>query len=346
MGKEDHGESGSVEVIMPDGFGSSFSTKEIRAKVIMKVSKLFRFLTRKKIYVSASSVSLLDGIINWNLDTILIFFPVCEKGVCYSLVPAGHHYRHHVDLLVCPHHPRILLRWGTCRWKWYRPLPKVNLKLPSYCIRFRRIIICILFRASPNGFIVYIVSYVIFFVTYLAIACCESVRRKSPANLIAMGIFTLALSVMTASIAIYHDVYWVLMAIGITAALCLGLTLFSFQTKIDFTGIGKILSIHYCSLLIVYLFIILGMYLFAATWILFIFGILAIVFFAKGYPVVHTVYSALIALLFSVYLIYDTQQIMGGKKYEISPEEHIYASVQLYIDVVYIFLAILSLGRK
>ena len=54
-----------------------------------------------------------------------------------------------------------------------------------------------------------------------------------------MGIFTLALSVMTASIAIYHDVYWVLMAIGITAALCLGLTLFSFQTKIDFTGIGK-----------------------------------------------------------------------------------------------------------
>ena len=89
-----------------------------------------------------------------------------------------------------------------------------------------------------------------------------------------------------------------------------------------------------------------GIYLFAATWILFIFGILAIVFFARNYPVVHTVYSALIALLFSVYLIYDTQQIMGGKKYEISPEEHIYASVQLYIDVVYIFLAILSLGRK
>ena len=92
---------------------------------------------------------------------------------------------------------------------------------------------------SSNGFIVYIVSYVIFFVTYLAIACCESVRRKSPGNMIAMGIFTLALSIMTASIAIHHDVYWVIMAIGITAALCLGLTLFSFQTKIDFTGIGN-----------------------------------------------------------------------------------------------------------
>lgn len=202
--------------------------------------------------------------------------------------------------------------------------------------------------ASQNGFIVYIVSYIIFFITYFAIACCESVRRKSPGNMIAMAIFTLSLSVWVSSIAIYHDVYWVFMAIGITAALCLGLTLFSFQTKIDFTG--------------------WGIYLFAASWILFLFGILAIVFFAKGYPVVHTgtyrcltmifakifflpiilfsVYSALVAILFSGFLIYDTQQIMGGKKYEISPEEHVYASIQLYIDVVYIFLAILNLGRR
>merc|ERR1711971_836577 len=129
--------------------------------------------------------------------------------------------------------------------------------------------------------------------TYIAIACCESVRRKSPANMIAMAIFTLSLSVWVSSIAIYHDVYWVFMAMGITAALVLGLTLFSFQTKIDFT-----------------------------------------------------VYSALMALLFSAFLIYDTQQILGGKKYQISPEEHVYASIQLYIDVVCIFLAFLNFGRR
>merc|ERR1739845_39617 len=139
----------------------------------------------------------------------------------------------------------------------------------------------------------YIVSYIIFFVTYIAIACCTSVRRKSPGNIIALGIFTLALSVMVSSISVYHNAEWVLMAIGITAALCLGLTLFSFQTKIDFTG--------------------LGMYLFGACWILFIFGILAIIFAAKGMSIVHTIYAALMALLFSAFLIYDTQQIMGGK---------------------------------
>ena len=61
---------------------------------------------------------------------------------------------------------------------------------------------------------------------------------------IAMGIFTLSLSLWVSSIAVYHDVNWVLMAIGITALLCLGLTLFSFQTKWDFTGKAQIISIR------------------------------------------------------------------------------------------------------
>ena len=32
----------------------------------------------------------------------------------------------------------------------------------------------------------------------------------------------------------------------------------------------------------------IGIYLFAASWILFLFGILAIVFFARNYPWIHT----------------------------------------------------------
>merc|ERR1719382_1406164 len=118
--------------------------------------------------------------------------------------------------------------------------------------------------------ILYIVSYVVFIVTYFAIACCERVRKRSPGNIIAITIFTLSLSLLVSTICLYHNVTWVLMAMGITAALCLGLTLFSFQTKIDFTG--------------------LGMYLFAACWILFLFGILAAVFLSQHWPVVHTVY--------------------------------------------------------
>ncbi len=35
--------------------------------------------------------------------------------------------------------------------------------------------------------------------------------------------------------------------------------------------------------------------------------------------------------------------LMGGKKHELSPEEYIYGALQLYLDIVYIFLMILSL---
>jgi len=263
MGKDDGGEAGSEVVILPDGFGSSFSTQSIRAKFI------------RKVYATLFSQLL----ITLGFILVVVFTPSIRNFYCDQFAE-----------------------------------PKLDDPFPEKCV-----------RPSQNGFVMYIVSYIIFFVTYIAIACCTSVRRKSPGNIIALGIFTLALSVMVSSISVYHNAEWVLMAIGITAALCLGLTLFSFQTKIDFTGIG--------------------IYLFAASWILFLFGILAIVFFARNYPWIHTVYSALIAILFSFFLIYDTQQIIGGKKYEMSPEEHIYASITLYIDVVYIFMAILNLGR-
>ena len=55
-------------------------------------------------------------------------------------------------------------------------------------------------------------------------------------SIFAYGVKLAELSFQTGSIAVFHDVYWVLSALGITAALCLGLTLFSFQTKWDFTG--------------------------------------------------------------------------------------------------------------
>ena len=52
-----------------------------------------------------------------------------------------------------------------------------------------------------------------------------------------------------------------------------------------------------------------------------------------------------VMLLFQ-FLVYDTQMIVGGRKHELSPEEYVYGALQLYIDVVYLFLIILSLFGK
>lgn len=63
--------------------------------------------------------------------------------------------------------------------------------------------------------------------------------------------------------------------------------------------------------------------LFVAVIILMLFGIIAMFFPGKT---ITLVYASVGALLFCVYLIYDTQLMMGGKhKYSISPEEYIFA---------------------
>ena len=50
------------------------------------------------------------------------------------------------------------------------------------------------------------------------------------------------------------------------------------------------------------------------------------------------------ALIFSLYIIYDTQLMMGGKhKYALDPEEYVFASLNIYLDVINLFLYILMI---
>lgn len=52
------------------------------------------------------------------------------------------------------------------------------------------------------------------------------------------------------------------------------------------------------------------------------------------------------ALIFSAYIVYDTQLMMGGShKYSISPEEYVFASLNLYLDIINLFLHLLKILR-
>ncbi|XP_063976605.1 protein lifeguard 1 isoform X2 [Diachasmimorpha longicaudata] len=164
--------------------------------------------------------------------------------------------------------------------------------------------------------------FIITIVLIIVMACCTNVRRKAPMNFIFLFIFTVAEAILLATVASSYNADAVLMAAGITAAVCLALTLFAFQTKYDFTGCHTVL--------------------FVALVVLMLFGI--IVTFIDGSKVMHLVYASLGALLFSFYLIYDTQMMLGGKhKYSVSPEEYIFAALNLYLDVVNIFMYVLAI---
>ncbi|PIO72574.1 hypothetical protein TELCIR_05489 [Teladorsagia circumcincta] len=84
--------------------------------------------------------------------------------------------------------------------------------------------------------------------------------------------------------------------------------------------------------------------MFILSMCLMVFGLVAIIsaiFFKVKF--IYMVYAALASLLFMFYLAIDVQLLMGGRKYEISPEDHIFAAVQIFLDIVYIFWMLLSL---
>ncbi|CAH8622760.1 unnamed protein product [Dicrocoelium dendriticum] len=89
----------------------------------------------------------------------------------------------------------------------------------------------------------YYMSYATFIVTYIALVCCPNVRRRYPGNFIALGVFTLAFSYMTGTIASFYSTSSVLIAIAITAAVCLAISLFAIQTRIDFTKCTALLLV-------------------------------------------------------------------------------------------------------
>jgi FtsH-binding integral membrane protein len=50
-------------------------------------------------------------------------------------------------------------------------------------------------------------------------------------------------------------------------------------------------------------------------------------------------------LLFSFYLVYDTQLILGGqhKKYQFSVDDYVFAALNLYLDIINLFIFILQI---
>ncbi|XP_014271228.1 protein lifeguard 1 isoform X1 [Halyomorpha halys] len=165
------------------------------------------------------------------------------------------------------------------------------------------------------------ISLILMFVCLLSMACCGEVRRKAPMNFIFLSVFTLAESFLLGCATATFKKEEVFLAVLICTVVTLGLTLFAFQTKIDFTMMGGVL--------------------FVAALILMIFGIITIFWHGK---IITLIYASFGALLFSIYIIYDTQIMLGGKhKYAISPEEYIFAALNLYLDIVNLFLYILTI---
>ena len=175
--------------------------------------------------------------------------------------------------------------------------------------------------ARSNSWLVW-VAFAVTFGSIIALSCCGDLRRRFPHNFILLGVFTLAEALTIGIITAYYDTTIVATAIAITALICVSLTLFAFQTKIDFTVCNG--AAFVCLL------------------VLMLMGLAVAIF--PNTPAIRILYSGLGALLFSFFLLIDTQMIVGGNRsLQISPEEYIMAVITLYLDIIQIFLHVLNI---
>ncbi|XP_046902711.1 protein lifeguard 3-like isoform X1 [Hypomesus transpacificus] len=172
---------------------------------------------------------------------------------------------------------------------------------------------------------IYWASLGVYFVTYLILVCCKGPRRRFPWNLLLLFVFTLAMSYMTGSIASYYETKAVFLALGITAIVCFAVTTFCFQTKVDFTSCGGL----FCILAIVVM----------------VTGIITAIMLSFQYvPWLHMLYAAIGAIVYTLFLAYNTQLLIGNRELALSPEEYVFGALSLYVDIVQIFLFLLQIG--
>lgn len=63
-------------------------------------------------------------------------------------------------------------------------------------------------------------------------------------------------------------------------------------------------------------------------------------------PFLDNLYCSLGVLVFGIYLVIDTQMIVGGKRLEISMDDYVVGALILYLDIIQIFLYLLEILSK
>merc|ERR1719272_616630 len=152
------------------------------------------------------------------------------------------------------------------------------------------------------------------------ISCNPQLARTHPWNLALLAGFTVCEAFLIGVICVFNEA--VLLAAVITACIVGCLTLYAMTTKTDFSGMGP--------------------YLFCALVGLMVLQIMTMIF---QVPLLQSVYAGFGAILFSCYLVHDTQIIVGGKHvtYQICIDDYAFAALVLYLDIINIFFMVLHI---
>jgi FtsH-binding integral membrane protein len=156
------------------------------------------------------------------------------------------------------------------------------------------------------------------------ILICGQITQVIPINYFILIFITLLEAVMVSYTTIYFEPISVLACAGLTMIIVFGLTMYACFTKRDITMMGGFLFC--CSLLLIFL------------------GFIGIFFRSHFYQMFL---NSIGVLLMSLYLIYDTQLVIGNKRHLIDIDDYIYGALLIYLDIISLFIRILRLlGSK
>ncbi|GLJ14475.1 hypothetical protein SUGI_0234060 [Cryptomeria japonica] len=176
-----------------------------------------------------------------------------------------------------------------------------------------------LFFNSSSGFGLYILLVISPFIWICAL---YYFHRTHPINYILLFAFTACISLAVGLSCSFTDGKVIFEAAILTAAVVISLTLYTFwaaRRGYDFNFLGPIL--------------------FSTLVVLIVFGFIQVLF-----PLGRTsvmIYGVLASIIFSGYIVFDTDNIIKRYNYD----EYIWATVALYLDIINLFLSLLTLFR-
>mmetsp|Transcript_8051 Transcript_8051/g.21445 ORF Transcript_8051/g.21445 Transcript_8051/m.21445 type:complete len:249 (+) Transcript_8051:55-801(+) len=157
-------------------------------------------------------------------------------------------------------------------------------------------------------------------VLVLLLSFSQTARRKHPWNMLSLFAFTACEALLVGTVCATYQANVVLLAVGVTAATVSALALFALNTKMDLTMMGGSLL----GLLFTLLFASILQAFIHVSWL-------------------QWAISVGGATLFSAYLVFDIQLLMGEGAVSISPDEYVFGALTLYLDVLNLFLYLLQI---
>jgi FtsH-binding integral membrane protein len=157
--------------------------------------------------------------------------------------------------------------------------------------------------------------------------CNHHIVRKCPGSGVYLVLFTSTMTYTLGYVGIAYKLNTLLLAGLSTIGIFCGLTLYAVQTSCDYTDKGG--------------------YLIGGLLGFIIFG-----FFISftHYQFLSIIYASMGSVIFSFYIVYDTQLIVGGnhKKIMFHTDDYILGAISLYVDIINLFLMLVDLlnGRN